>query len=200
MKQVSCDSDGIALALKSFQNGGILIFPTDTIYGIGCNPYDINAVDKIYKIKKRDRTKLLPILGYSKQILEEIVYFNDIANKISNEFWPGPLTLVLPLKDKKLLKLSDHTETVAVRVPNNKYTLELLKECKVIIGTSANISGEKSLTNPENYNEIITKCDVFLNQGIIDGSHESTIIEIKDNDIRFLRLGAVSKEDLDKIL
>lgn len=199
MRRVSCNSDGITLTLKSFQNGGVIIFPTDTIYGIGCNPYDENAIDKIYRIKKRDRTKLLPILGYSKQILEEIAYFGDLANKIAKKFWPGPLTLVLPLKDKKLLKLFHGANTIAVRVPNNKCALTLLKECKLIIGTSANISGEKSLTNPENYDEIIDGCDIFLNGGIMKNPRESTIIEIDNMNIRFLRLGAIPKEDFDDI-
>ena len=90
MKQVSCDSEGLATTLESFRHGGIIIFPTDTIYGIGCNPYNEESVDRIYQIKKRDRTKLLPVLGYSKNDLEKIVDFDDIANKIIDKFWPGP--------------------------------------------------------------------------------------------------------------
>ena len=141
MREVSNDSAGIALAVQSIKDGGVVIFPTDTVYGIGCNPYDKNAIDRIFKIKKRDKTKQLPILGYSKQILKQIVEFDEIANKITDKFWPGRLTLVLPLKDAKLQKLSGSTKTIAVRVPNNKCALTLLKECKLIIGTSANISG-----------------------------------------------------------
>ena len=94
MKEVSNDSVGIALAIQTIKDGGIAIFPTDTVYGIGCNPYDKNAIDKIFKIKKRDKAKQLPILGYSKQILKQIVEFDEIANKITDEFWPGRLTLV----------------------------------------------------------------------------------------------------------
>ena len=72
MKQVSADSVGIELAVQSIKSGQIVIFPTDTVYGIGCNPYDKNAVDRIYRIKKRDKTKQLPVLGYSKDILKNI--------------------------------------------------------------------------------------------------------------------------------
>ena len=126
MKQVSCNSEGIALALESFRHGGIIIFPTDTIYGIGCNPYNEESVNKIYEIKKREKTKSLPVLGYSKEDLEKIVDFDNTANKIIEKFWPGPLTLVLPLKDSKLNKLSNYTSTLAVRVPNNDCISSLL--------------------------------------------------------------------------
>ena len=81
MKQISCDSDGIRFAVESIKKGQVIIFPTDTVYGIGCDPYDDDAIDRIFKIKKRDKTKQLPILGYSKQILKQIVEFDEIANK-----------------------------------------------------------------------------------------------------------------------
>ena len=85
MKQISCDHLGITLTAKSIKNGAVVIFPTDTVYGIGCNPYNESAVDRIYKIKKRDKTKQLPILGYSKQILEDIVKFDAYTNKIADK-------------------------------------------------------------------------------------------------------------------
>ena len=73
MKKVSCDSSGIKVAAKSIETGGIVVYPTDTVYGIGCDPYNSDAINRIYEIKKRDKTKLFPILGYSKQVLENIV-------------------------------------------------------------------------------------------------------------------------------
>ena len=200
MREVSNDSAGIALAVQSIKDGGVVIFPTDTVYGIGCNPYDKNAIDKIFKIKKRDKTKQLPILGYSKQILKQIVEFDEIANKITDKFWPGRLTLVLPLKDAKLQKLSGSTKTIAVRVPNNKCALTLLKECKLIIGTSANISGKKSLVDPSYLKDKVLDCDVFLNDGPIQSSGASTIIEIKNKNIKILRNGDIHEADLVKTL
>ena len=74
MKQVSSDSAGIALAIESIKNGGVVIFPTDTVYGIGCNPYNEDAVEIIYELKNRDCTKPLPILGYSKRFLENLLH------------------------------------------------------------------------------------------------------------------------------
>ena len=200
MKQVSADSVGIELAVQSIKSGQIVIFPTDTVYGIGCNPYDKNAVDRIYRIKKRDKTKQLPVLGYSKDILKNIVKFDDVAEIIIEKFWPGQLTIVLPLKDDRLKKLSGSQDNLAVRVPNNKCTLSLLKECKLIVGTSANISGNKPFTDPQNLEYDIPECDIFLDDGIIHSSGASTIIEIENENIKILRDGVISKSDLDEVI
>jgi L-threonylcarbamoyladenylate synthase len=196
MKQVSSDLVGIELAVQSINNGGVVIFPTDTVYGIGCDPYDEDAVERIYELKNRDKTKPLPILGYSKQILEDIVEFDEITNKITEKFWPGRLTIVLPLKDGKLKGLSSGTNTLAVRVPNNKCALAFLKKCKLLVGTSANISGKKPFTNPQDIKNEILDCDIFLNDGIIHSSGASTIIKIEDKEIKILRSGDISENDL----
>ena len=196
MEQVSNNPAGIALITHAIKNGKVVIFPTDTVYGIGCNPYDQKAVDRIYRVKKRDEAKPLPVLGYSKQVLENIVKFDEITDRIADKFWPGQLTIVLPLKDDRLKKLSGSQDNLAVRVPNNKCTLSLLKECKLIVGTSANISGNKPFTDPQNLEYDIPDCDIFLNGGIIQSSGESTIIEIKNGNIKILRNGGVTETDL----
>ena len=196
MKQVSSDSAGIALVIESIRNGGVVIFPTDTVYGIGCDPYNEAAVKRIYELKNRDSTKPLPILGYSKRFLENIVEFDEITNRIAEKFWPGRLTIVLPLKDDKLKRLSRGTNTLAVRVPNNKCALAFLKKCELIVGTSANISGREPFTNPQNIENELINCDIFLNDGIIQSSGPSTVIKIENGKIKILRSGGISKNDL----
>ena len=200
MKQVSTDSIGVSTAVESFKNGGVIIFPTDTVYGVGCNPYDENAVKRIYELKNRDNTKPLPILGYSKQVLENIVEFDGIANTIAEKFWPGRLTIILPLKDDRLKILSNGEDSLAVRVPNNKCILSLLKECELIVGTSANISGKEPFTDPQKLANEIPNCDVFVNDGKIHSSGASTIIEIVNQQIKILRSGDISENDLVRIL
>ena len=196
MEQVSNNPAGIARITQAIKNGGIVIFPTDTVYGIGCDPYNENAVKKIYEIKNRDSTKPLPILGYSKRVLENIVEFDEITNRIAEKFWPGRLTIVLPLKDDKLKKLSKGTNTLAVRVPNNKCVLTLLKKCELIVGTSANISGKEPFTDPQNTENDLIDCDIFLNDGIIQSSGASTVIKIENGEIKILRSGDISENDL----
>ena len=196
MKKVSCDSSGIKVAAKSIETGGIVVYPTDTVYGIGCDPYNSDAINRIYEIKKRDKTKLFPILGYSKQVLENIVEFNEMANTIAKKFWPGQLTIILPIKDEKLQGDTNNVQSIGVRVPNNRCVLSLLKECKLIIGTSANISGKETITDPNKFDEFNQDFDIFLDGGKIQSSGASTIIEIKNDELKIIRKGSISEHEL----
>ena len=195
MMDVSCDAKGIEIAVKSLQNGGVVVFPTDTVYGIGCDPYNANAVKTIYKIKKRDESKLFPILGYSREELEKIVEFDEKSKKIADKFWPGQVTLILKIKDEKIKKTLNLEEKIAVRIPKNKCIMALLKNCNLLVGTSANISGNSSFKDPNECRKNITGYDVFIDDGIIHSSGESTIVEIND-EIKILRKGVVSEESI----
>lgn len=194
--KVVCDKKGIEDASKIINNGGIAVFPTDTTYGIGCNPYNKEAVEKIYCIKNRDRSKPFPVLVYSKEIAEKIILFDNFSKKIVERFWPGTLTIVLPSSDTKLKDSLGVKEKIAVRVPNNKCTLELLEKCNLLVGTSANISGESSVTDPNECMKKLQNYDVFVNGGPIIGKGESTIIEIEDEKIKVIREGALSKKEI----
>ena len=100
--KVKCDKEGIEKANQVIKRGGIVVFPTDTVYGIGCNPYNKESVEKVYKIKSRDIMKSLPVLTYSIETAEKIVEIDQFTKKIVKKFWPGPLTVILKVTDKKL--------------------------------------------------------------------------------------------------
>ena len=102
--KISCNDADIQIATKAINDGAIVVFPTDTVYGLGCNPYNHDAVQSIYEIKKRKKTKPFPVIGYSKKELEKIAEFNDKAEKIAEMFWPGPITLILKVKDENIRK------------------------------------------------------------------------------------------------
>ena len=95
--KVNCNDEGIKKAIQIIGNGGIVIFPTDTVYGIGCNPYNENAVKEIYEIKSRDKIKSLPVLAHSIEIVKQITTIDEFTEKIIRKYWPGPLTLILKL-------------------------------------------------------------------------------------------------------
>jgi len=122
--KVECNEEGIKKTSQIIKEGGIVVFPTDTVYGIGCNPYSENAVKKIYEIKSREKVKALPVLAYSIDIVKKIVVIDKFTENILQKNWPGPLTLILELKDQEL------------------------KKCGLLVGTSANISGNPSSTDP----------------------------------------------------
>jgi len=192
--KISCKDADIQIASKAINDGAIVVFPTDTVYGLGCNPYNHNAVLSLYEIKKRKKTKPFPVIGYSKKELEKIAEFNPLEEKIAEKFWPGPITLILKVKDAKIQKSLDLDEKIAVRVPNNQCILALLKECKLLVGTSANISGTGPFNDPKECGKNLSGYDLLIDGGIISGQGESTIVEIENNDVKILRIGSVSEE------
>ena len=162
--KISCNDEGVQKAASAINDGAVIVFPTDTVYGLGCNPYNHDSVLSLYEIKKREKTKPFPVLGYSKEELEKIAEFSPLEEKI------------------------------AVRVPNNKCALALLKECKLLVGTSANISDARPFSDPKECGENLAGYDLFIDGGIISSKGESTIVEVENNDVKVLRKGSISEE------
>jgi L-threonylcarbamoyladenylate synthase len=194
--KLDCNKEGIEKTSQIIEKGGIVVFPTDTVYGIGCNPYNLNSVKKIYEIKSRAEMKSLPVLAYSLEIVKEITLIDKFTEKIIKKYWPGPLTLILTLTDQKLKKSLKLQNKIAVRIPDSKCTLKLLEKCKLLVGTSANISGNSSHTNPDECIKNIKNYDIFLNGGTITSKGESTIIEIENEEIKIIREGVLKIEDI----
>ena len=199
MNIVNCDENGINKIVNAYENGQIIAYPTDTVYGIGCNPFNKDSVSKIYDIKNREGEKRFPILGFSKKELEKIVEFNTIAEKISEKFWPGQITMLLPIRKEITQRISNNGK-LAVRVPNNECVLSILEKCKLIVGTSANISGEKSILDSNECKAKLPEIDVLVNGGRITSLGESTIINFVEDQLEVIREGSISKQDIEKIL
>ena len=194
--KLDCDDEGIKKTSQIIEKGGIVVFPTDTVYGIGCNPYNENSVRKIYEIKSRIELKSLPVLAYSLDVVKEIALIDEFTEKVIEKYWPGPLTLILKLTDQKLKKSLNLGNKIAVRIPDSKCTLKLLEKCRLLVGTSANISGNSSYTNPNECIKNIKNYDIFLNGGTITSKGESTIIEIENEKIKMIREGALKIKDI----
>ena len=192
--KISCNDEDIQKASSAISDGAVIVFPTDTVYGLGCNPYNHDSVLSLYEIKKREKTKPFPVLGYSKEELEKIAEFSPLEEKVAEKFWPGAITLILKVKDKDIQKSLSLGEKIAVRVPNNKCALSLLKECKLLVGTSANISETKPFNDPKECSENLIGYDLFIDGGIISSKGESTIVEVENNDVKVLRKGSISEE------
>ena len=143
--------------------------------------------------------KKFPILGISKNELEKIVEFNSDAEKIAENFWPGQVTLLLPIRKETASKIENNGK-LAVRVPGNECILSILKHCKLIVGTSANISGKKSILDSTELKIKLPNVDVLVDGGKIVSSGESTIIDFVNGELKMIREGSVSKENIEKIL
>lgn len=183
-------NEAINLSVKILKNSGVAVFPTETAYGLAADFTDKIAVDKIFKIKRRKKSKLLPIIVSDFKMAKKYFNFNKNSLILAKKYWPGPLTLILDEKNK------NNGKGVAVRVSDNKIANLLTKKLgKPITATSANISGQslcydiKSVIKQFQKNRI--KPDFFLDIGILPKNPPSTIIDARDEKIKIIRQGKI---------
>jgi L-threonylcarbamoyladenylate synthase len=196
-KVLECSNyDHIASCASTLGDGGIIVFPTDTVYGIGCNPYYDESVERIFQIKDRSEDKPLPVMGYSISDIEKLVHMSPLAKSLAQYFWPGALTIVSPCKDNNISRrVMAGGDNLAVRIPGNRCTQSLLRLCKYLIGTSANVSGRKPCTSSyEVLSSGLSGFDLVLDGGALGGGIESTIIEVIDSNVRILREGVIKSD------
>ena len=200
MQQYTNSTPDIHDLVQIVNNGGIIAYPTDTVYGLGCNPYMPNSVEKIFKLKIREN-KPLPLLCDSLESALKIASFDKISLKLAEKFWPGPLTILAPLKDYSLKSLTRGSEFIGLRVPNNNDSLLLISECGgSIVGTSANLSGYNSNHLASSVISQLPDIDAILINDIKDHSKESTIVKVENDEIIILRLGSIDSQLLQSIL
>lgn len=188
----------IAEAAQIIKNGGLVIFPTETVYGVGANGLDEKAVANIFKAKgrKTDNPLILHISDYN--MLNEIAAdIKPLEHKLMDAFWPGPLTIILHKKSIVPNIVSACLDTVGIRMPSNKIAQELIKLSGVpIAAPSANISGKPSGTNISDIkDEFENKVDYFIDGGDTEVGLESTVVIVIDDTIHILRPGKITKED-----
>ncbi len=186
---------------RVLRNGGIVVYPTDTVYGVGGDPFNERVVDRVFIIKRRGR-KPLPILVSSIDIVVEIAYVSGTALQLMRYFWPGPLTLVLPVKKRLPPKITFGTGKIGVRMPAHKIPLLLARELSgAIIGTSANISGHPApRTADEALKELGELVDIVLDAGPTPRGLPSTVVEVDDDKIKILREGPISFKEILKVI
>lgn len=194
--KVPCDHDGIMSAFKIFKKGGVIVFPTDTVYGIGCDPFNEEAVKKIYKIKGRQESKQLPVLGFSIFEISKIAVFNELSRRLASKFWPGPLTLILPVKEEKIARTLGLDKKIAVRMPDNPCVMGLLSKCKLLVGTSANRSGQPPAGDAAEIVANLDGYDILLDGGKIANPVESTIVEVAEEKIHMVRRGKITEKEI----
>ncbi|MGD9533967.1 MAG: L-threonylcarbamoyladenylate synthase [Candidatus Nitrosocosmicus sp.] len=195
-------------SLRSFakivDNGGIVIYPTDTVYGIGCDATNENSIIRLYQIKNRPLNKSLPVLTHSIEEVDKIAFITPLAEKLCKLFWPGQLTIIL--KAKTLSTLSRYAtniknRSIAIRIPDDNCIRELIQmtNSKLLIGTSANFSQSPSSKQFIDIDhKLVTKCDAVLRKRTLTESNgESTILDISDEvNPKIVRLGSLPKNKI----
>ena len=203
MNARSIDYKTIKEASEIIKNGGLVLFPTETVYGIGANALDDEAVRKIFIAKGRpqDNPLILHISDFS--MLNQIATnISEIEYKLMDAFWPGPFTIILNKKDNVANIATCNGNTVGVRMPSNKVAHDLIKESGVpIAAPSANISGKPSGTSfYDIIDELKNRVDFMIDGGDTDIGLESTVVRVINDDVRILRPGRITKEDIEKII
>lgn len=195
----------LKIAVENIIEGKVIAFPTDSVYGIGGNPRNIEVINRIYDIKFRDRSKGLLLLLSDYEEATKIAEFNDTARKLASHYWPGQLTLILKRRKPCIVlpEVSAFQDTIGIRVPENQIILSILKLLKSegyfggIIGTSANYSGEPpSISGEEVKKKILSPIDLIIDSGKSKSKLPTTIVDCTSKKIKFLRIGEISNEEI----
>ena len=192
----------IKQGISILKGGGVVAFPTDTVYGLGACASDEQAVERVYELKKRLRNMALPLLlADTTQISEVAANVSQIAWLLIRRFLPGALTLVLPKSDTLPDIITAGSRTVAVRIPAHPVPIALSEGIGApIVGTSANLSGKPSaLTAGEVYSQFGNKIDLVVDGGRCPGGKESTIVDVTGEKLVILREGAITREELEQV-
>lgn len=195
------EPDRIAKSAQVIIGGGVIGYPTETVYGLGCNIYCDKAVQRVFKLKKRKARKPLSVIIANRDQLNDLVLaISPIAEKLIQAFWPGPLTLIFKAAPALSQALLAKGSTIGVRIPGNPICLGLLKQCgTAIVSTSANLSGD---LNPVTAEQVIesfgSKLDLVIDGGPAQGQVPSTVVDTTEGRPIIRRVGAISKEQIEK--
>ena len=186
--------------IKILKKGGVIAFPTDTVYGLGADAFNSTAVQRIYEIKDRSESNPFPLLiADVKQLNALAEPIPELARFLANQFWPGGVTLVLSKIDSLPAHIASGP-TIAVRVPNHPTCLTLLQHLAgPLIGTSANVSGQSAaLTADEVRQQLGDRIDLIIDGGRCPGGKESTVVDITREPPVVLRQGIVPSHEIDR--
>lgn len=201
MRILKATSDNIRVSSRVVRSGGLVVYPTDTVYGLGCDPLNVKAVRRVFRVKG-DRKKPLPILACSLADIENIAYLSDVARRIAARFWPGPLTLVVPKKPALPEAVTCGLGSVGVRIPKHDVAIQLMRLSDgLLVGTSANKTGQKPpQTASRAAKQLGEEVDVILDGGPTPLGVSSTVVDLAAEEPRILREGPVSSENISDVL
>ena len=189
------DSDNIKYpdikkAVDVLKSGGVIIYPTDTVYGLGCDIFNPEAIDKIYKIKQKSKNTGVSFICPDLKEISKYAIVEDYAYRIMKKLLPGAYTFVLRATKFVPKEVLPKRKTVGIRIPNNEFCLKMVKELgHPIVSTSVNISGEEEYSDPEEMEKVFgDKVDLIIDAGILP-KEPSTVVSLIDGEPVVLREG-----------
>lgn len=196
---------GMVEALRLLRQGGVVVVPTDTVYGLIADATNDEAVRRLFKIKNRPLAKAVPVFVSSLAMAKQVAFVDARTERALEQIWPGAVTTILPVRAVVSAAVTAGRSTVAVRLPEHAVPVSLVEKLgRPIVGTSANISGEPPAHSAEalmaSFRGRLFKPDLVLDSGELPVVPPSTILDLTSPSARVVRVGPVSKETLDHIL
>ena len=190
---VKMDGRGLARAAEAVLRGGLVVYPTDTVYGLGCDPFNEEAVRRLFAAKGRG-AKAVPVLCSTNQKAADLVDLGEKGGELARRYWPGALTIVAPLK-MRVPEMLSQGPNLGVRVPDHSLCLELISSCGGwLAGTSANISGAPSARSATDaLSQLGDTVDLILDGGPSPGTG-STVVSVVGGSVTILRTGQIGVE------
>lgn len=195
------EPESIPQAVEVLRSGGLVAFPTDTVYGVGAMAFDASGVARLYEVKGRDQDKAIPVLISGADVLDQVAEGPPaISQKLAERFWPGPLTLVV-WRHPALAREVSRGPTVGVRVPNHAVALGLLVAAGPLAVTSANRSGGRNpVTAQDVLDDLGGKVELLLDGGRTPGGVPSTVVDCTQAAPFLVREGPVSFDEISRFL
>jgi len=197
MRILKATYEGVLAASQVVRRGGLVVYPTDTVYGLGCDPLNPQAVRRVFRVKG-ERRKPLPVLASDVRQAERIAQIPLGVRRVVERFWPGPLTIVVPKRPILPGIVTYGVETVGVRVPNHQVALQLIKfSGGLLVGTSANKTGERPpRTVQEAIQQLGGEVDAYLDAGPTPGGVPSTVVDFTRHPPMILREGPIRLKEI----
>ena len=180
------------------QKGGIVAFPTETVYGVGIHFNDEEALERLMEAKNRDYSKAITLMVADKKDISQYAYISPQAQKMIDQFMPGMITLIFKKKESVRDSMTNGKSTIGIRIPDSEFVLSLLKKVGPMLVTSANLSQHSNTTSTQ---EVLNQLDGRIDL-VVDGKTSdniaSTVVDVSQDEIKILRAGKITKEQIEE--
>lgn len=182
------------------QKGGIVAFPTETVYGVGIHFNDEEALERLMEAKNRDYSKAITLMVADKADISQYAYISPQAQKMIDQFMPGMITLIFKKKESVRDSMTNGKSTIGIRIPDSEFVLSLLKKIGPMLVTSANLSQHSNTTSTQ---EVLNQLDGRIDL-VVDGKTSdniaSTVVDVSQDEIKILRAGKITKEQIEEAI
>ncbi|NJE44441.1 L-threonylcarbamoyladenylate synthase [Massilimicrobiota sp. SW1139] len=182
------------------QKGGIVAFPTETVYGVGIHFNDEEALERLMEAKNRDYSKAITLMVVDKADISQYAYISPQAQKMIDQFMPGMITLIFKKKESVRDIMTNGKSTIGIRIPDSEFVLSLLKKVGPMLVTSANLSQHSNTTSTQ---EVLNQLDGRIDL-VVDGKTSdniaSTVVDVSQDEIKILRAGKITKEQIEEAI